>query len=146
MIRPSISSTVEALHRALTSAEVKPHELAAVLLAGGSSRIPVVARMVEAAVRRPTVVDAHPKHVVALGAARLAAARPIPPGAGARDRAGRPPPRAPSRCGSDRELETGTAHHPDLTRTVMAAMSATGEPPVDPVPGIIAPGSPSGGG
>uniref|UniRef100_UPI0021BE028D Hsp70 family protein n=2 Tax=Frankia tisae TaxID=2950104 RepID=UPI0021BE028D len=73
MVHPAIDATVEALHRALSSAEVKPEDLAAVLLAGGSSRIPAVARMVESAMGRPTVVDAHPKHVVALGAARIAA-------------------------------------------------------------------------
>ncbi|WP_256789277.1 Hsp70 family protein [Frankia sp. AvcI1] len=87
MIRPAIESTVEALHRALSSAEVRPDDLSAVLLAGGSSRIPLVARMIEAATGRPTVVDAHPKHVVALGAAGVAALLapaalppPAPPG------------------------------------------------------------------
>ncbi|WP_248837667.1 Hsp70 family protein [Frankia sp. AgKG'84/4] len=73
MVGPAIDTTVEALHRALRSAEVSPADLSAVLLAGGSSRIPLVARSVRAALGRPTVVDAHPKHVVALGAARLAA-------------------------------------------------------------------------
>jgi hypothetical protein len=73
MIIPAVESTMEALHRALKSADVRPADLSAVLLAGGSSRIPLVGRMVEAAMGRPTVVDAHPKHVVALGAARIAA-------------------------------------------------------------------------
>jgi hypothetical protein len=73
MIRPAVESTVEALHRALKSADIRPADLSAVLLAGGSSRIPLVGRMVEAAMGRPTVVNAHPKHVVALGAARIAA-------------------------------------------------------------------------
>jgi actin-like ATPase involved in cell morphogenesis len=75
MIRPSVASTVEALHRALASADVRPADLSAVLLAGGSSRIPLVSRMVEAAMGRPTVVNSHPKHLVALGAARIAARR-----------------------------------------------------------------------
>ncbi|WP_261567482.1 Hsp70 family protein [Frankia gtarii] len=78
MIRPAIASTVEALHRALGSAEVKAGDLSGVLLAGGSSRIPAVARTIEAALQCPTIVDAHPKHVVALGAARIAAAL-LPP-------------------------------------------------------------------
>ncbi|MCK9896348.1 Hsp70 family protein [Frankia sp. AgB32] len=73
MVRPAIDTTVEALRRALRSAEVAPADLRAVLLAGGSSRIPLVARSVQAAFGRPTLVDTHPKHVVALGAARLAA-------------------------------------------------------------------------
>ncbi|MCA1835189.1 MAG: Hsp70 family protein, partial [Actinobacteria bacterium] len=57
---------------------VTPGELSAVLLVGGSSRIPLVARMVSAELGRPTVVDTHPKHAVALGAAMLAAQAPMP--------------------------------------------------------------------
>ncbi|HEX4251759.1 MAG TPA: Hsp70 family protein [Pseudonocardia sp.] len=55
--------------RSLRSAQVSPDELSAVLLVGGSSRIPLVARMLSEQLGRPTVVDAHPKYVVALGAA-----------------------------------------------------------------------------
>ena len=79
MVQPAVNSTVDALHRALASAKVRPDELKAVLLVGGSSRIPVVARTVEAALDRPTVVNAHPKHAVALGAARIAAGLLEPP-------------------------------------------------------------------
>jgi hypothetical protein len=79
MVQPAVNSTVDALHRALSSAKVRPDELKAVLLVGGSSRIPVVARTVEAALDRPTVVNAHPKHAVALGAARIAAGLLEPP-------------------------------------------------------------------
>ena len=43
------------------------------LLVGGSSRIPLVARMISEALDRPPLVDAHPKYAVALGAATLAA-------------------------------------------------------------------------
>ena len=50
-------------------------QLSAVLLVGGSSRIPLVARMISEELGRPTVVDAHPKYAVALGAAVLAEAR-----------------------------------------------------------------------
>lgn len=73
MIGPVIDSTIEALHRTLRSANVTPGDLSAVLLVGGSSRIPMVARTVESALGRPIVTDAHPKHAVALGAARIAA-------------------------------------------------------------------------
>jgi molecular chaperone DnaK len=72
MARPLVVSTVEALQRAIRSAEVEPADLTAILLVGGSSRIPLVTGMVQDALNRPTVVGAHPKHVVALGAARLA--------------------------------------------------------------------------
>ncbi|MDQ3826034.1 MAG: Hsp70 family protein, partial [Actinomycetota bacterium] len=80
LIRAPIESTIGALSRTLASAQVSPGELSAVLLVGGSSRIPLVARMVSAELGRPTVVDTHPKHAVALGAATLAAKAPMPAG------------------------------------------------------------------
>lgn len=73
MARGPIEATIKALSQALQSAKVEPAELSRVLLVGGSSAIPLVARMVSAELNRPTVVDPHPQHVVALGAARLAA-------------------------------------------------------------------------
>ncbi|HET9253964.1 MAG TPA: Hsp70 family protein [Pseudonocardiaceae bacterium] len=72
LIRAQIESTVGALARTLASAGVSPGQLSAVLLVGGSSRIPLVARMVSAELGRPIVVDTHPKYAVALGAATLA--------------------------------------------------------------------------
>jgi len=79
MVRAPIESTIGALSRTLHSAQVQPTDLSAVLLVGGSSRIPLVARMVSAELGRPTVVDTHPKYAVALGAATLAAeAAPAP--------------------------------------------------------------------
>lgn len=74
MIRAQIDSTLGALSRTLESARVEPAELSAVLLVGGSSRIPLVAQMVSEGLGRPIAVDAQPKYAVALGAARLAAA------------------------------------------------------------------------
>ncbi|OAA29214.1 Hsp70 protein [Frankia sp. EI5c] len=70
---PAVAATVDGLRRALESAEVAPADLTAVLLSGGSSRIPLVARTLAAQFGRPVLVDAHPKHVVALGAAQIAA-------------------------------------------------------------------------
>jgi YVTN family beta-propeller protein len=75
MIRAPIESTIGTLERVLRAAQVRPDRLSAVLLVGGSSRIPLIAQMVSEAFGRPTVVGAHPKHVVALGAALLADAR-----------------------------------------------------------------------
>lgn len=72
LARPALASAIEALRRALSSAGVSADELTAVLLAGGSSRIPIVAEMVAAEVGRPVAVDAHPKHIVARGAALAA--------------------------------------------------------------------------
>jgi actin-like ATPase involved in cell morphogenesis len=76
MVRPALYDSIEALRRALRSAGVTPEQLDAVLLVGGSSRMPVVAQMVGAELGRPVAVDAHPKHAVALGAARLAGGEP----------------------------------------------------------------------
>jgi YVTN family beta-propeller protein len=75
MIRAPIESTIGTLDRVLRAAQVDSTTLVAVLLVGGSSRIPLVAKMVAEAFGRPTVVGAHPKHAVALGAALLAEAR-----------------------------------------------------------------------
>ena len=73
MIRPVLRETVDMLRRALQLAGLTPDQLSAVVLAGGSSRIPLVAEMVSGTLGRPVSVDAHPKDTVAMGAARLAA-------------------------------------------------------------------------
>ena len=80
MVRPTLYSSIEALRRALRSAQVTPEQLHSVLLVGGSSRMPLVAQLVGAELGRPVAVDAHPKHAVALGAAWLASGvEPAPP-------------------------------------------------------------------
>src|SRR4051812_29637327 len=72
MIRAPVESTIGTLCRALRTAEVPSTQLSAVLLVGGSSRIPLIGRMIATELGCPIVVDAHPKHAVALGAAILA--------------------------------------------------------------------------
>jgi molecular chaperone DnaK len=84
MIRPPLGDSITAMRRALRSAGVSAADLHAVLLAGGSSRIPLVAQLVGGELGRPVAVDAHPKYGVALGAAQAAgaaagAAVPSPP-------------------------------------------------------------------
>ncbi|WP_424187002.1 Hsp70 family protein [Actinokineospora sp. G85] len=71
MIKPSVELTTEALNRTIASAGLRPDDLAAVLLAGGSSRIPLVAQMVSDTFGRPVRVGLHPKYTVALGAAAV---------------------------------------------------------------------------
>jgi molecular chaperone DnaK len=73
MVRPALGETVVALRRALRSAGVGPEHVSAVLLVGGSSRIPLVAQLVGGELGRPIAVDANPKDTVALGAAVAAA-------------------------------------------------------------------------
>ncbi|MET0135935.1 MAG: Hsp70 family protein [Kibdelosporangium sp.] len=72
MIRPVLVDTVRSLQRAVQSAGLTADEVDAVLLVGGSSRIPLVTSMISAELGRPVAVDADPKAVVALGAALAA--------------------------------------------------------------------------
>ena len=76
MVRPQLEESVDALHRAVASAGLLPPDLTAVLLVGGSSRIPLVAQLVSAAFDRPVAVDADPKNAIALGAALSISPRP----------------------------------------------------------------------
>jgi molecular chaperone DnaK len=71
-IRPILDETVDCLRRVVRPVD----ELTAVLLVGGSSRIPLVTELISVALGRPVAVDADPKGVVALGAA-LAAHRSV---------------------------------------------------------------------
>lgn len=71
MIKPSVRLTSEALHRTIASAGISPDDLSAVLLAGGSSRIPLVHQLVSEEFGRPVRVTLHPKHTVSLGAATM---------------------------------------------------------------------------
>ncbi|GAA0939250.1 Hsp70 family protein [Pseudonocardia zijingensis] len=76
MIRPQLEESVDALGRAVASAGLASADLNAVLLVGGSSRIPLVAQLVSAAFGRPVAVDADPKNAIALGAALSISPRP----------------------------------------------------------------------
>lgn len=69
MIRPQVEETVNALRRAITSAGRTPEQLTAVLLVGGSSRIPLVGELVSQQLGRPVAVDTDPKNAIAKGAA-----------------------------------------------------------------------------
>ena len=73
MVRPELDRTIEAMHRALASAGVDAAQLDAILLAGGSSRIPLVSQLISAEFGRPPAIDADPKVAVAMGAARFGA-------------------------------------------------------------------------
>ena len=76
LVRPSLLDTHTALQRAVHSAGVELADLDALVLVGGSSRMPIVGRLLEQELDLPTSVDAHPKHDVALGAVLTAAAAP----------------------------------------------------------------------
>jgi molecular chaperone DnaK len=82
-IRIPILRTVDTLAQTLAASGVELADLRAVLLVGGSSRIPLVSRLIGAEMGVPVAVDTHPKHAVCLGAAisagsRLAAVPMVP--------------------------------------------------------------------
>lgn len=72
LISNALEASLTTLHRALHSASIEPGDLAGVLLVGGSSRIPLVARRLSADLGRPVMTDPHPQHCVALGAGAIA--------------------------------------------------------------------------
>jgi molecular chaperone DnaK len=82
MIRPALAETVVALRRAIASADLAPADVSAVLLVGGSSRIPLVGQMVASDLGLPIAVDARPKDAIPVGAAltamRAEAPAPVP--------------------------------------------------------------------
>jgi molecular chaperone DnaK len=86
MIRPDLDRTIEAMHRAFGSANVVAAELDAILLTGGSSRIPLVAQLIAAEFGPTPAIAGDPKAAVAAGAAQFAA----PASAPVRDTGGRP--------------------------------------------------------
>jgi actin-like ATPase involved in cell morphogenesis len=77
MIRPSVRQTIDALHRTVASAGLLPDDPSAVLLAGGSSRIPLVSQLVSEEFGKPVRGTLHPKFTVALGAAATPTRAPI---------------------------------------------------------------------
>ena len=77
LLRSQVESTVDALSRAVRSAGLTAADVDAVLLIGGSTRIPLIMETVTREFGRPLLEGVHPVHAVALGAAALAAV-PVP--------------------------------------------------------------------
>lgn len=73
LIEDPVRDTVDALEQSLSRLHLEPADLSAVLLIGGSSRIPLVAQLVSEQLGRPIAVDADPKSSICLGAAVAAA-------------------------------------------------------------------------
>jgi molecular chaperone DnaK len=135
-IRPQVEDTVDALQRAVASAGLAPQQLSAVLLVGGSSRIPLVGQLVSELLGRPVSVDADPKNTIAMGA--VLSLQPAPAGSGPRARV--PAPRAGG----------GSARFPIAAAAAGAPPLGGGGPPQGPYgppagpPGAFGPG-PMGG-
>jgi hypothetical protein len=77
MVRPLLEATAAALDRAVRSANLAPTDLSAVLLVGGSTRIPLARTLVSSRLGRSVTILEQPSHAVALGAA-LVAAKSVP--------------------------------------------------------------------
>ena len=69
MIEAPVRDTVDALQRSLRTINLQAQDLSAVLLIGGSSRIPLVAELISVELDRPIAVDADPKSSICRGAA-----------------------------------------------------------------------------
>src|SRR4051812_45059700 len=133
MIGPSLADTITATQRALRTAGITAPQLTAVLLAGGSSRIPLVAQMLSTQLQRPVIADPHPEHSIAMGAA-VATAAVL--GGGSPFAAAAPPPR-PGASASASPAATrvdvpagGLAAANTPRRGGAAAAAATAAPPV----------------
>ena len=75
MIDSDLRRTVETLRRAVDSGGLELDDLSAVLLIGGSSRIPAVAQLLSMELEVPVAIDADPKASISLGAARSVSRR-----------------------------------------------------------------------
>jgi len=150
MIAPALADTVTAMHRALRSAGVAPGDLEAVLLAGGSSRIPLIGQLLSTAFDRPVVADPHPEHSIAMGAAVATAlvtggvspfteavAPPPRPAAESRP-AAEPTPAAAAaeRSAAAQGATVSTAEASRTTPDASAEVAAAAAPPARPTNGV----------
>lgn len=146
MIGPAVDETIVALQRTVASAGLRAEDIAAVLLVGGSSRIPLVGQRVAAELGRPVAVDARPKDTISLGAARLVAAESGRAPAPARPTAPVPAPSAVPADGSPSEapgtpadvtgpLPGGPAPHGRAPAADVTAPYLTGPAPGRPATG-----------
>lgn len=75
LITPLIADTIESLDRAVRRAGLAARDLDAIVLAGGSARLPLVSELVTQHLGRTVAVSSQPKLCVAMGAALLGAGR-----------------------------------------------------------------------
>lgn len=122
MIRPNLARSVELLATTLSEAKFTPNQLVGVYLVGGSSRVPLVARLIQEGMGiTPTTLD-QPESTVATGALYL--------NVGPRQGATGPPAQAglgpalqgpPRTGGQQRPLPAGAMPRPNLSGGTPAA-------------------------
>ena len=122
---PSIAETIECLRRGVRAADLDPDELSADPARRRARRGCRCVRDGRRGLRRPVVVDADPKHPVALGAARYVAA-PLP----RRVPSPRPPavPADATARGPEPGARAGAARRPAGARSPAGPRSATPAP------------------
>lgn len=69
LILDIVQNTIDPMMKAVADAKLTPEEIDTVLLVGGSTRIPLVQRMVRDAIGKPASRDISPEEVVSMGAA-----------------------------------------------------------------------------
>ncbi|MDH4146201.1 MAG: Hsp70 family protein, partial [Acidimicrobiia bacterium] len=131
MIAPRIEDTIGALEAAIESAGVSANDLSAVLLVGGSSRIPLIARMLTERMGPRVAADIDPLYAVARGAA-IAAGERADAAAGIAPAAPAPPAPAPS------ALPPAPIPTP-APATPVAPAAAAAPQPVPPAPQPVPP-------
>ncbi|GIJ24141.1 Hsp70 family protein [Micromonospora lutea] len=118
LIRPAVQTTVALLAQAVRGANLAPAQLDGVLLAGGASRVPLVAELIATA-GFPVETAPDPQHTAAAGAAaagtRILSPRPLP--------AGPPSPAGPPTTAEFPAAVATTSHGP---------MARTAGPPLGP--------------
>ncbi len=71
LIQPALDDTVRATQRGLRSSGLTAADISTFVLVGGSSRIPLVSEVLSRAFHCTVARDTHPKHDIAMGAARV---------------------------------------------------------------------------
>jgi molecular chaperone DnaK len=69
LIRPLLDRTMDCVQRALTDSQLAPAQIDKVVLVGGSTRTPIVSRLLEERLNQPAHQEVNPDLCVAMGAA-----------------------------------------------------------------------------
>lgn len=107
LVADAVEDSVDVLRQALAAAGRTVEDLAAVVLAGGGTRVPLVAETLSAELGRPLVTDGEPALTAARGAAQLALARAAEPAAEAAPADAAEPAAAPAAEPAEEGAEEG---------------------------------------